>query len=106
MNLGKSISGVRTYQVGLGNKILIWQQIRRNEQGLRNYLVAILKIEGRSCEVLYESQPWGCREGTGRKHTQKRGSVKVGSVSDVEMEKNSVNSEVTFISVITGKSTH
>lgn len=50
----------------------------------------------------------GDAEGTGRKYTQKRGLVKVGSVSDVEMEKkkNSVNSEVTFISVITGKSTH
>ena len=106
MNLGKSISGVRTYQVGLGNKILIWQQIRRNEQGLRNYLVAILKIEGSSCEVLYESQPWGCREGTGRKYTEDRGSVKVDNILDVEMRQKTENSEVTFISVITGKSTH
>lgn len=88
MNLGRAfMPGVWAFQVGPRNKVLIWHQIREGrDQGLKNQLVAILIIQGRGSKVLNKSPSSSNTKKGQIGNMLKRVSIKVGNISDVEME--------------------
>lgn len=55
---------------------------------MRNYLVAILIIQSTSCEILNKSGSSSkVKEGANRQYIKERGPIKLGKISDMEMEK-------------------